>query len=61
MSVVWTRAWKYRTNKKKQRVHVEVRDPKLAFELVKVYRGKDHTFHIILEERKNGKETSNDR
>ena len=37
---------------KKRKVHIEVRDPKMALELVKTYRGKDHTFHIILKEKK---------
>ena len=55
---VWLRSWKYKTGKKRRRVHVEVRDPDLNLYLVKVYRGKDHTFHIILEEgEKNGPAT----
>ena len=49
---VWLRGKKYRTRKKKKRVHIEVRDPDLVLEMVKAYTGKDHTFHIILEERK---------
>lgn len=51
---VWLRGKKYKTRKKKRRLHIEVRDPDLTLELVRVYPGKDHTFHIILEERRNG-------
>jgi hypothetical protein len=48
---VWLRGKKYKTKKKKgKRIHIEVRDPDLNLRLVKTYKGKDHTFHIILEE-----------
>lgn len=45
---VWLRSWRTR----KGRVHIEVRDPEQNLEPVKVYRGKDHTLHIILKEGK---------
>lgn len=46
---IWTRAWRYKA-KKKGRVHIEVRDPDQTFGFVRSYRGKDHTYHVILEE-----------
>lgn len=47
----WVRSWQFKTRRtKKKRVHIEVRDPKQKLELVRTYTGKDHTFHIILEE-----------
>lgn len=53
---IWLRGKKYKTKKRgKKRIHIEVRDPKMALALVETYRGKDHTFHIILEkEESNG-------
>lgn len=55
----WVRSWAFKTRKtKRKRVHIEVRDPKLGLSVVKTYTGKDHTFHIILEEGKtNGTKT----
>lgn len=43
---VWARAWRM----KGKRVHVEVRIP--AGSVVRVYDGKDHTLHIIIQEPK---------
>jgi hypothetical protein len=47
---VWLRSWRFRTKTKKKRIHIEVRDPNLSLAIIKSYRGKDHTFHIILTE-----------
>lgn len=60
-TTLWTRSWRYKTKPVKakkdkpakpsaRRVHVEVRDPDQNLVFVKAYRGKDHTFHVILEE-----------
>lgn len=45
----WVRAWKFK-RKGKKTVHVEVRDPKMNLYVTNIYRGKDHTLHIILKE-----------
>lgn len=49
---VWIRSWKIKSKKNRRRIHVEVRDPNMRLQIVKTYPGKDHTFHIILEESK---------
>ena len=51
MSSVWLRSWRIRS-KKRKRIHIEVRDADMLLSFVKAYKGKDHTFHIILEEQK---------
>lgn len=43
---LWLRSWRM----SKKRVHLEVRDPERNLAVVKVYHGKDHTLHIILQE-----------